>query len=120
MASTFGSFEIAKSGMMTYNQALQVTFHNVANVETKGYSKQTANITSMVGNKSSMIAQGFGVTVTDISRSRNEYYDTKYQLTNTSYNRYKTEAYYLSALQDQICGNVTSDDKVNLDRKSVV
>lgn len=114
MASTFGSFEIAKSGMMTYNQALQVTFHNVANVETKGYSKQTANITSMVGNKSSMIAQGFGVTVTDISRSRNEYYDTKYQLTNTSYNRYKTEAYYLSALQDQICGNVTSDDKVNL------
>ena len=46
-----------------------------------------------------MIAQGFGVTVTDISRSRNEYYDTKYQLTNTSYNRYKTEAYYLSALQ---------------------
>ena len=36
MASTFGSFEIAKSGMMTYNQALQVTFHNVANVGDKG------------------------------------------------------------------------------------
>ena len=67
MASTFGSLEIAKSGMMTYNAALQTTAHNVANIETKGYSKQTANITSLVGNKSSITVQGFGVTVTEIS-----------------------------------------------------
>lgn len=39
MASTFGSLEIAKSGMMAYNAALQTTAHNVANIETKGYSK---------------------------------------------------------------------------------
>ncbi|MBO5485357.1 MAG: hypothetical protein J5988_00280, partial [Eubacterium sp.] len=57
MASTFGSLEIAKSGMMTYNAALQTTAHNVANIETKGYSKQTANITSLVGNKSSITVQ---------------------------------------------------------------
>lgn len=44
MASTFGSLEIAKSGMMAYNAALQTTAHNVANIETKGYSKQTVNM----------------------------------------------------------------------------
>ena len=114
MASTFGSLEIAKSGMMTYNAALQTTAHNVANIETKGYSKQTTNITSMVGNKSSITVQGFGVTVTDITRERNEYYDTKYQSTTSTYNKYNTESYYLNALQDNICGNVTSDEKARM------
>lgn len=109
MASTFGSLEIAKSGMMTYNQAIQTTAHNIANIETNGYSKQTANISSLVGNKSSITVQGFGVTVTDITRSRNEYYDTKYQSTRSMYCQYDTQAYYLKSLQDYICGDVTGD-----------
>ncbi len=111
MASTFGSLEIAKSGMMAYNAALQTTAHNVANIETKGYSKQKANVVSVVGNKSSLTVQGFGVEVTEITRQRNEYYDTKYQNTTSTYNKYNTESYYLKALQDYICGNVTSDEK---------
>lgn len=111
MASTFGSLEIAKSGMMAYNAALQTTAHNVANIETKGYSRQTANMVSVVGNKTSFTVQGFGVTVEGITRQRNEYYDTKYQGTTSTYNKYNTECYYLKALQDNICGNVTSDEK---------
>ena len=111
MASTFGTLEIAKSGMMTYNAALQTTAHNVANLETKGYSKQTVNVVSMVGNRTALTVQGFGVNVDSITRDRNEYYDTKYQRTQSTYNFYKTESYYLKALQDQICGNVTSDEK---------
>ena len=114
MASTFGTLEIAKSGMMTYNAALQTTSHNIANIETKGYSKQTVNVVSLVGNKSSITVQGFGVNVDSITRSRNEYYDTKYQKTQATYNYYKTESYYMKALQDQICGNVTSDEKSRL------
>lgn len=114
MASTFGTLEIAKSGMMTYNAALQTTAHNVANIETKGYSKQTVNMVSLVGNRSSITVQGFGVNVDSITRNRNEYYDTKYQKTQATYNYYSTEAYYLKALQDQICGNVTSDEKSRL------
>jgi len=113
MASTFGSLEIAKSGMMTYNQAIQTTAHNIANVETEGYSKQTANIQSMVGNKSALLVQGFGVTVTDIYRTRNEYYDSKYQATQSSYSKYDTERYYLYSIQDFICGDVTNEDGSN-------
>lgn len=114
MASTFGTYEIAKSGMMTYNAALQTTAHNIANRNTKGYSRQTANVRSMVGNKSSLTVQGFGVSVESITRERNEYYDTKYQHTQSTYNYYKTSSYYLNALQDNICGSVTSDDKSRL------
>ena len=73
MASTFGTLEIAKSGMMTYNAALQTTAHNVANIETKGYSRQTTNVSSIVGNKTAATVQGFGVNVDSITRERNEY-----------------------------------------------
>ena len=92
MASTFGSLEIAKSGMMTYNAALQTTAHNVANIETKGYSRQTTNMSSLVGNKTSITVQGYGVTVDSITRDRNEYYETKYQKTQSLLNYYKTDA----------------------------
>lgn len=111
MASTFGSFEIAKSGMMTYNAAIQTTAHNVANIETKGYSRQVTNRVSMVGNKSSLSVQGFGVEVSSISRQRSAYYDTKFQNTQSAYNKYDTEAHYLKAIQDVVCGNVVSEDK---------
>lgn len=114
MASTFGTLEIAKSGMMTYNAALQTLAHNVANIETKGYSKQTVNVVSMVGNRTALSVQGFGVNVDSITRQRNEYYDTKYQRTQSTYNYYKSQSYYLKALQDHICGNVTSDEKSRL------
>ena len=114
MASTFGSYEIAKSGMMTYSAALQTTAHNIANIETKGYSKQTTNYTSMVSNKSSLFVQGSGVQVTSITRNRNEYYDEKYQSTQSTYNYYNTQSHYLNLLQDYICGNVTSKDNVLL------
>ena len=53
MPSTFGSMEISKTGMMTYNAAIQTTAHNIANIETKGYSRQTANYEALVANKSS-------------------------------------------------------------------
>lgn len=111
MASTFGTLEIAKSGMMTYNAALQTTAHNVANIETKGYSRQVTNRVSLVGNKTSLSVQGFGVNVESITRERDEYYDTKYQSTQSTYNYYKTSSYYLNALQDAVCGNVVSKDK---------
>lgn len=114
MASTFGTLEIAKSGMMAYNAALQTTAHNVANIETKGYSRQVANMKSMVGNRTSVTVQGFGVNVESITRERDEYYDTKYQSTQSVFNYYETESYYLNALQDTICGNVVSDEKSRL------
>ncbi|MBO4396733.1 MAG: flagellar hook-associated protein FlgK [Eubacterium sp.] len=111
MPSTFGSMEISKTGMLTYNAAIQTTAHNIANIETKGYSRQTVNYEALVANKSSATVQGFGVGVVDVTRERNEYYDNKYIRTQSSYNKYDTDMYYLNSLQDLICGSVTSDDK---------
>lgn len=111
MASTFGSFEIPKSGMRTYNAAIQTTAHNIANIETKGYSKQRTERSSMVANRGSLFVQGFGVDVTGIVRDRNEYFDTKYQKTQSIYNKYNTESFYLNRMQDLVCGNVVEEEE---------
>ncbi|MEE3466896.1 MAG: flagellar hook-associated protein FlgK [Eubacterium sp.] len=103
--------EISKTGMLTYNAAIQTTAHNIANIETKGYSRQTTNYEALVANRGSAMVQGFGVGVTNVTRDRNEYYDNKYIRTQAAYSKYDTDTYYLNALQDMICGNVTSDDK---------
>ena len=112
MASTFGTLEIAKTGMMTYNTALQTTAHNIANIETKGYSRQTTNITALTSTSSAFVVQGNGVDVTSITRDRDEYYDVKYQKTQSKHDYYETEAHYLRDLQDQLAGDVTSQDKI--------
>lgn len=109
MASTFGSFEIARSGMLAYQAAIQTTAHNVANIETKGYSKQVANMTSMVSNRSGFLVQGAGVLVTDIARLRDEYYDVKFQSTQSAYSLYDTERVYLNEMQSILAGGITSD-----------
>lgn len=108
-ASTFGGLEIARSGMMAYNTALRTTAHNVANIQTKGYSKQVANMTSLVRNKSSYLVEGNGVWVTDISRQRDEYYDTKFQTTQSMYSKYDTQQVYLKEMESMLASGLISD-----------
>ncbi len=114
MASTFGTLEIAKSGMMVYNAALQTTAHNVANIQTKGYSRQVVNTTSLTCNPSGYRVLGAGVAVTSVSRQRSEYYDTKYQHATSVYYKYNTEDYYMQSIENAIAYGVTTDDDARL------
>ena len=46
MHSTFMGIEIGKRGLMSHQQALHVTGHNISNAENKEYSRQRVVITS--------------------------------------------------------------------------
>lgn len=62
-------FDIAKTGVLTYQKALQVISHNVANAATEGYTRQDVvfvNIAS--GLASSAGIAGRGVKISDIRR----------------------------------------------------
>lgn len=43
MPSTFFGLNIARTGMSTYNVWLNTTAHNISNVKTVGYTRQTVN-----------------------------------------------------------------------------
>lgn len=102
MPSTFFGMNIAVSGMSTYNAVLNTTAHNIANIKTVGYSRQSViqSARDAVSLKTSYGMMGSGVNAKEILSSRDEYYDYKYRLSNTALGKYDTEAFYLSSIED--------------------
>ena len=100
-SSSFFGLNIAYSGMQTYQAALNVTAHNVANVNTTGYSRQTANQSANAPIRTQvpygMI--GTGAQVTSITQSRSVYYDKKYWASCSTNAKYSSQSYYLTSLE---------------------
>ncbi len=97
--STFQGFEIARSGMHTYNASMQTAAHNLANIGTRGYTRQVVKTSAQTRNVSSIKVVGAGAYVQSIDRERNDYYDIKYERTNAVYSKYSTQSYYLQYVQ---------------------
>jgi flagellar hook-associated protein 1 FlgK len=64
---------IALTGMNANRVALNVTAQNVANVNTPGYSRQQALMSSVAGGKYDYNSPGMGVEVTSIRRVTDQY-----------------------------------------------
>ena len=60
---------IAKTALLTQQLAIQTKGHNVANVNTEGYSRQTIDLTTQFPNRSTIGPLGNGVTVDGIRRA---------------------------------------------------
>lgn len=101
MPSTFLGLSIATSGLYTYQTQISVTGNNIANVETNGYTRQSATQTATEALRAyATYGQiGTGVQVTGIEQIRNSYYDSKYWSTNTGYGEYSTKNYYMEQLE---------------------
>lgn len=102
MPSTFFGLNIGKSGLYTYQAALNTTSHNIANTETKGYSRQILNqragVPLRVNNTYGMV--GSGVDVVSITQERNAYYDLKYWKNNTMYGEYSAKEHYMTEIEN--------------------
>ncbi len=62
-------FDIAKTGVLTYQKALQVVSHNIANAATEGYTRQDVIFTNIASGLSSTAGMaGRGVRIEDIRR----------------------------------------------------
>ena len=82
-------FEIAKSGIQTYRQALAVTGQNIANVNTEGYSKRDVSLEELGGIQGGVTdvsdQTGLGVRVQEIRRSFNAYIDERLRSSHSTY-----------------------------------
>jgi flagellar hook-associated protein 1 FlgK len=102
MPSTFLGLTIASSGLSNYQNAINVTGNNIANVETEGYSRQTTvqKASEALRAYTSYGQIGTGVETTSIEQIRNSYYDTKYWQTNTGYGEYSAKSYYMEQIEN--------------------
>lgn len=83
--STFSGFTIAQLAMTASQRALDVTGQNIANINTKGYTRQQVDLVSInlrgaeptSSNPGSKI--GYGVEVSGISQIRDPFLDVQYR-----------------------------------------
>lgn len=110
MPNTFFGLTIGASGLNASNAAINTVAHNVSNINTKGYTKQSTKQVANFGIKvyKPYGAVGTGVTVTDIVQARSEYYDSRYRQNNTQVGQYETLDTYSSLVQNYL-------DEFNLD-----
>lgn len=104
MSSTFFGLEIARSALTASQAALNVVGQNVSNVNTEGYTRQSAELASVnySSGKSKLalvksLSIGQGVTIERISQIRDEFLDISFRNANATVSKWNTE---LSALND--------------------
>lgn len=79
MRTTFGSLNTANTGLFASRRALDITSHNISNVNTEGYSRQILKQRASMpiwGDTRGIL--GTGVETYNIVRIRNEYLDKKF------------------------------------------
>ncbi|KRE97963.1 flagellar biosynthesis protein FlgK [Paenibacillus sp. Soil766] len=85
MGSTFGGIEIAKRALFSQQTALSTTGHNIANANTKGYSRQVVNFTAAAPLEAPSFTRsttpgqlGQGVEFDSIKRVREAFLDHQF------------------------------------------
>lgn len=104
MPNTFFGLTIGASGLTASNAAINTVAHNISNVNTKGYTRQSTVQEASFGIKvyKPYGAVGTGVTVTDIEQARSEYYDNRYRNNNTQCGQYETLDTYSNLVQSYL------------------
>jgi flagellar hook-associated protein 1 FlgK len=104
---TLQGLQTALSGLLAQQAALDVTGNNIANVNTEGYSRETAvlqtNPTINIPSISTLTGEGAqlgtGVNVQTIARIRNVYLDAQYRAQSSALSRAATQADELGQAQ---------------------
>lgn len=101
MPNTFFGLSIGKSGIYAANIGINTTGHNLANVETEGFSRQKVYQQASVPLKSgaSYGMLGTGVDVTSIKQERSLYFDKKYWKNNGIQGLYDSKDYYMKSIE---------------------
>jgi len=82
MASSFGGYSVALTGMSVNQTVLATISHNLANISTTGYSRQQVNTAELVTLKTGGTTTGSGASVESVTRARDTLLDKTYYAEN--------------------------------------
>ncbi len=100
MGTLFSALDIARAGMLVSQVQLDVTGHNIANVNKEGYSRQRVEVTTREPNYRPYGAIGRGPAIADIRRIRETFLDAIFRQQNPALGRTETIANYFVRIQD--------------------
>lgn len=84
MPGIFQSLDIARRAIYANRLGLDVASHNIANVNTPGYTRQRANLKAALPLNIIQGQLGMGVTVESVTRARNQLLDFQFRRANVS------------------------------------
>ena len=101
MPSQFFGLNIAYTGLLASNAALNTTSNNIANVQTEGYSRQqvTQQAASALRVFQNYGSAGAGVETLAVERVRDEFYDGRYWDNNSFVGEYGQKEYYMTQIE---------------------
>lgn len=101
MASIFSTFNSARSGLTTHQNAINVTSHNISNASTIGFSRQRAIIKSnrpiSIPGEAGQI--GTGSQISAIERVRDSFLDYQVRVETSELGKYSAKSEYLSQVE---------------------
>ncbi len=107
MPSQFFGLNIAYTGLLASNAALNTTSNNIANVQTEGYSRQQVN--QKAANALQIFqtygCAGAGVETLAIERVRDDFYDGRFWDNNARVGEYSQKQYYMTQIENYFDDN---------------
>ncbi len=102
MPSSFFGLHVAYSGLNAAQASINTTANNISNVQTKGYSRQTVNLSAAAALRSYQRfgSTGTGVSVDSVTQTRDEYYDVKFWNNQAGKGLYEKKLYYMEQIQN--------------------
>ena len=101
MASIFGTFNTARTGLTAHQSAINVTSHNIANSSTVGYSRQRVKIITArpisIGGEAGQV--GTGAQIAAIERVRDSFLDYQVRVETSELGKYSAKSEYLSQVE---------------------
>ncbi len=92
-------FDIAKSSLMAYQGALDVTSHNIANASNENYSRQRVDLSARTPQSLAGMVWGTGVTIDQISRARDQLTDNQIRNNNSKFSDANQRSEVLSQVE---------------------
>ncbi len=92
----FGALQIGKEGLFTQQSAIGVTGHNIANVNTPGFSRQKPVIETMPAQKIGLIYFGRGAHLGNITKSYDKFLNNSIALETSILGKWETQEAYMS------------------------
>lgn len=101
MPSQFFGLNIAYTGLLANNAALNTTSNNIANVQTEGYSRQKVDqqAASALRVFQKYGCAGAGVETLAVERVRDGFYDTKFWNNQTKVGEFDMKQYYMKQIE---------------------
>ncbi|MFK7894105.1 MAG: flagellar hook-associated protein FlgK [Granulosicoccus sp.] len=94
-----------KSALFAFQRALATTAHNIANVDTEGYTRQRVELSTLGGDYRSMQYVGTGVRVEGIQRVYDQFATTRVNLATSDFNEQNVQAEMASRLDEVVASD---------------